>query len=251
MLMIGSISPRFNTKTIMFAVLMILAVSGLAQNTTPSDTPEDSTATVEEGFGGETNSDIDYEALVKELYGQEEKKKPEVSASETTVEKVEKSGRVTGPAPGLMKKSILHGSHLAFSASSPFAVAEQMSSWYSYIDMGVIFKLPYEIYVESLPLFLLVEVSTFNFENSYPEGGTFSGLSYIMQASIIGDNSGAAIGFGFWDGIMGSMLELNYRLRPTTNTFFRVGTRGVLITNVELLGASWWAELRLSMGLEL
>jgi hypothetical protein len=60
-----------------------------------------------------------------------------------------------------------------------------------------------------------------------------------------------ALGFGFWDSEIGSMLELGYRFRPTKNTFLRVGTRGVLITDIELIGSAWWAELRLSMGFEL
>jgi hypothetical protein len=47
------------------------------------------------------------------------------------------------------------------------------------------------------------------------------------------------------------MLELGYRFRPTKNTFLRVGTRGVLITDIEFIGSAWWAELRLSMGFEL
>ncbi len=232
----------------------MMSIEAYTQETEDAQQAEsDSVTTVEEGFSGDGNSDIDYEALVKELYGEEEKKpqKTESSQAEKSANEKVKTRREVGPAPGLFKNSRLNGSHLAFNASSPFVVASQMQSWYSYIDMGMIYKFPYEIYVESLPLFILLEISTFSFENSYPEGGVFSGISYIMQASIIGENSGAAIGFGSWDGVMGSMLELNYRLRPTTNSFFRVGTRGVLITDVELLGATWWAELRLSMGLEL
>jgi len=105
--------------------------------------------------------------------------------------------------------------------------------------------------VESIPLYFLFEVSTFSFENTYPQGGDFAGLAYILQASAIGDQSSAALGFGFWDSEMGSMLELGYRFRPTKNTFLRVGTRGVLITDIEFIGSAWWAELRLSVGFEL
>ncbi len=233
-------------------VLTMILISASMTQVIGQEAGEDSVATVEEGFSGEMNSDIDYEALVKELYGKEKEAAAKVTTPVVS-EPIETKGkrRIQGPPPGLFTKSMLNGSHLAFNASSPFVVNQLLNSWYSYIDMGVIIKLPYEIYVESIPLYLLFEISSFSFENSYPEGGTFAGLSYIMQASAIGENSGAAIGFGAWDGAMGSMLELNYRLRPTANTFFRLGTRGVLITNIEPMGAAWWVELRLSMGLEL
>ena len=150
-----------------------------------------------------------------------------------------------------MKNSYFNGTHIAINGSSPFSVSGPLESWYSYIDAGVTLKLPYELYVENIPLFTLFEISTFSFENSYPEGGAFSGLSYILQVASIGDRAGAVLGFGFWDTEMGSMMEVNYRFRPTKNTFLRLGTRGVLITNIDPLGAVWWIELRLSMGLEL
>ena len=204
-------------------------------------------------YGDGSNDDSDYDALIQELYG-EEKKAGKAAEKEGVTEAVQTSDRPTssGPAPGLFKTtSRLHGYHLAINGVSPFATSEQFYSWYSYIDVGVSIKLPYEVYVESIPLYFVFEISSFNFENSYPEGGNFSGLSYIFQATAIGDQSGAAVGFGFWEAEMGSMLELNYRFRPTKNTFLRFGTRGVLITNIEEMGAVWWAELRISTGLEL
>jgi len=238
-------------------LLLIIALAftqGIAQDQEELGQNEaeesDSLETIKEGFSGATNSDIDYDALVKELYGKEEQKlKTKVEAAPKEEQQVGR--RVMGPAPGLLKNSFMHGGHIAINAASPFAVAEQLYSWYSFIDASLTFKLPFELYVESIPLYLLFEISSFKFENNYPEGGSFSGVSYIGQASAIGDHSGAAIGFGFWDRSMGGMLEANYRFRPTTNTFLRFGTRGVLITDIEPMGAAWWLELRVSTGLEL
>ncbi len=238
-------SLMYPASLILLLIVFTLPVLG---QTEVDGEPADTSLTVEEGFSGSTSSDIDYEALVKELYGQEEQvKTPEkVSAPQ------EKETRdvVVGPAPGMFKNSFLNGSHLAFNASSPFAVSEQLSSWYSYIDASVTIKLPFEVDVESIPLYILLEVSSFSFENTHPAGGDFTGIAYIMQASTIGDHSGATVGFGFWDKTLGSMLEMNYRFRPTKNTFFRLGTRGVLITNIEPMGNAWWLELRLSTGFE-
>ena len=232
---------------------MMVVIPVFAQDATEQseESVQDSSMIFGDGQNGSSNADCDYEALVKELYGSEEEEveKPSKETSET-----KKGGRRTnekGPAPGMFKNSRLNGAYLSFNASSPYAVSGQLESWYSYIDAGVAVKLPYEIYVESIPLFFLFEVSTFNFENTYPQGGHFAGMSYIMQAAAIGDQSSAAVGFGFWDSEMGSMLELGYRFRPTRNTFLRVGTRGVLITDIESIGSAWWAELRLSMGFEL
>jgi len=210
----------------------------------------DSTVNIDEEFTDSRDSDIDYDALARELYGTENGKEPD-QISREIAPATEKPARANGKAPGLFFNSGLNGSHLSLNISSPFAVSAQLSSWHSYVDAGITFMLPYEVYVESIPLYILIEISNFSFENSYPEGGDFSGLSYVAQASSIGENAGATLGFGFWNKSLGSMVELNYRLRPTRNTFFRLGTRGVLITNVEPLGNTWWLELRVSMGLEL
>lgn len=239
----------------MLIAICLVIDRGIAQDQTEPDgelgLENDSLETLKEGFSGATNSEIDYDALVKELYGKSEKS-PEANIEEPTkLEEPRVVSRVLGPAPGLLKNSVFHGAHVALNGASPFAVADQLFSWYSFIDAGITFKFPYELYVESIPLYLLFEISSFSFENTYPEGGTFAGISYIGQASAIGDRSAAVIGFGYWDRSMGGMLELNYRFRPTTNTFLRFGTRGVLITDINEMGAGWWLELRMSTGLEL
>lgn len=203
------------------------------------------------GDGQNGSSDADYEALIKELYGSEADRDGVTEEKPAEIKKDEKRTAVNGPAPGMFKNSRLNGSYLSFNMASPFAVAGALESWYSYIDGGMAVKLPYVVYVESIPLFFLFEVSTFSFENTFPQGGSFSGISYIMQASAIGDQSSAAFGFGFWESNMGSMVELGYRFRPTKNLFLRIGTRGVLITDLDTLGPVWWAEMRLSIGLEL
>ncbi|NQT64473.1 MAG: hypothetical protein HQ556_16040 [Candidatus Marinimicrobia bacterium] len=234
-------------------ILMIVATPVLAQDTSDQsgDGAQDTSMVFGDGQDGSGNTDYDYEALVKELYGSEDTTEIVTDEIPVEVEKARNRNEVRGPAPGMFANSRLNGAYLSFNMASPYAVAGQLESWYSYIDAGMAVKLPYEVYVESIPLYFLFEVSSFSFENTYPQGGTFAGLAYILQASAIGDQSSAALGFGFWDSEIGSMLELGYRFRPTKNTFFRVGTRGVLITDIELIGSAWWAELRLSMGFEL
>lgn len=243
MLNTGQILPLF-----LLASLML--TSSLAQEVSNTTQTGDSLTVSEQTSN--TGSDVDYDALVKELYGD-----PQVQAQKSTgatrepVETTQGKAQISGPAPGMFPNRIISGMHLSVNGASPFAVATPLSSWYSYIDPGLSIKLAYEIIVENIPLYPLFEISTFNFENSFPEGGSFSGLAYIAQISAIGDNSAAVLGFGSWNGNLGSMMELNYRIRPTLNTFFRLGTRGVLLTNIDPLGEVWWLELRLSMGLEL
>jgi len=230
-----------------------MLTSNYAQDINTSSTQAEDSLSVEDQENTNTQeSDLDYDALVKELYGDPESKSEEPKVIESEViEEGRKRTPVKGLAPGKFANSRLNGIHISVNAASPYAVANQLLSWYSYIDAGVSIKLPYEILVENIPLYPLFEVSTFNFENSYPSGGSFTGLAYIGQVSAIGDQAAAVLGFGFWDGNLGSMMEANYRFRPTTNTFFRLGTRGVLMTNVEPLGEVWWLEFRLSMGIEL
>lgn len=237
-----------------------LLVLGIVLMTTSLVFAQDASVQNEEGaqdtskvFGDGQNgsSDADYEALIKELYGSEADRDAVTEEKPAKIKKDEKRTAVKGPALGMFKNSRLNGSYLSFNMASPFAVAGALESWYSYIDAGMAVKLPYVVYVESIPLFFLFEVSTFSFENTFPQGGSFTGISYIMQASAIGDQSSAAFGFGFWESNMGSMVELGYRFRPTKNSFLRIGTRGVLITDLDTLGPVWWAEMRLSIGLEL
>lgn len=221
------------------------------QDESNSATESDTMMVFGDGQSGSNTSDYDYEDLVKELYGTDEIDEDSLETQAASAVKSRERNRHRGPAPGIFKNSGFNGSYLSFNAASPYAVSGQLESWYSYIDAGVTIKLPYQIYVESIPLYFLFEVATFSFENTYPQGGSFEGISYIMQASAIGEQSSAAIGFGYWDSEVGSMLELGYRFRPTTNSFVRVGTRGVLITDIDTIGPAWWAELRLSIGIEL
>ncbi len=244
---------QINPLAASLIVIMLFVFPARAQDAADQneEATKDTLVVFSTGENGTSNADYDYDALVKELYGSEEEVAVAPTKDTDKLEKNKKRTRVKGPAPGIFKNSRLNGASLSFNAASPYAVSGQLESWYSYIDAGMAIKLPYEVYVESIPLYFLFEVSTFSFENTYPQGGTFTGLSYILQASAIGDQSSAALGFGFWDSEMGSMLELGYRFRPTNNTFIRVGTRGVLITDIELIGSAWWAELRFSMGFEL
>jgi hypothetical protein len=240
-----------NSTLFVFGLLIILNSGTLAQDSIPESEESTKDSSMVFGDGQNGSSDADYEALVKELYGSEADKTAMKVEKPVESKKNEKRVSTKGPAPGMFKNGRLNGSYISFNAASPFAVSGPLESWYSYIDAGMAVKLPYEVYVESIPLYFLFEVSTFSFENTFPQGGTFAGLAYIVQAAAIGDQASASLGFGIWDADMGSMLELGYRFRPTTNTFIRVGTRGVLITNIELIGSAWWAELRLSMGFEL
>lgn len=212
----------------------------------------DSLTTSPSQNGTQDNTNIDYQALYRELYGDTKKDTSLAVAIEPDEElRKRKRGEKMGPAPGLFKNSFINTTHLAVTGASPYLVAGQLDSWYSYIDYGVTLKLPTEIDLEDFPLYMMFEVSTFSFENSYPEGGAFAGLAYIFQVAAIGDRAGAHMGLGFWDTELGGMMEVNYRFRPTKNTFLRFGTRGVLMSNVEPLGAVWWLESRISMGLEL
>lgn len=229
--------------------MMLCLSPTLAQDVEASE--NDSLLIFGDGQNGSANTDYDYEALVKELYGSEAKPDTVTKTTPAPTKKRRAQGPVKGPAPGIFKNSRLNGSYLSLNMASAFAVSGPLESWYSYIDAGAAIKFPYEVYVESIPLFFLFEISSFSFENTFPQGGSFAGIAYIIQASAIGDQASAAVGFGSWDSNMGSMLELGYRFRPTQNTFFRIGTRGVLITDIDLIGSAWWAELRLSMGFEL
>ena len=245
-------SKLLNSRLLLaLGIIMMSTFPVMAQDATEPAEAGAQDSSMVFGDGQDGSSDADYDALIKELYGSEADRDAVAEEKPAETKKDEKRGATRGPAPGMFKNSRLNGSYLSFNMSTPYAVSGQLESWYSYIDAGMAVKLPYEVYVESIPLYFLFEVSTFSFENTYPQGGDFAGLAYILQASAIGDQSSAALGFGFWDSEIGSMLELGYRFRPTKNTFLRVGTRGVLITDIEFIGSAWWAELRLSMGFEL
>ena len=221
-------------------ILVCLAAGVAAQNTTVADTTKPG-----------VDPDLDYDALVKELYG-------ESSAKDTTavVENLEsvntrRRARRTDLQRGMAPNSMLHGANLVVITSSPYAVAPSLKSWYSYVDMGVTVRLPYRTQVESIPLYFDLAVNTFSFENQFPEGGLFEGLAYSAQMKAEWTRLGILVGLGFWDGALGGKLGADYTFWPFNALFLRVGSQGVLITEVEQLGAIWWLDLGLSIGLEL
>jgi len=196
-------------------------------------------------------NDPEYQRLLEELYGEEETATVEASSVTEKEEQIRKRRSRSRTERGLLQEGYLHGMNFVITGASPYAVASNMHSWYSYIDMGFTLRLPYRTEVEAIPLYFDAEIATFSFENTFPEGGLYEGMAYLMRASAEWTHWGTSAGLGFWEGALGGLLEANYTFWPTNVLFARLGTRGVLVTDVEPLGTAWWLDLRFSVGFEL
>lgn len=248
--MIHLLRPRFILLT-----LLVLTSALLAQDISPADT---SSAPIDPFSGSAADPDIDYDALVRELYGSSEEEVAEDTTA-TVLEEVKQPRKRKQRAKTshnlLSSSSLFHGANLALNVASPYATTKTMQSWYSYIDYGVTLRLPYEAIVENFPLYFDVEVSTFSFENTFPEGGSFEGLSYSIRANAQFTRSGLHFGLGFWESALGGLLQYEYIFWPGNSLFLKLGSRAVLLTDVEPpdadpLGAVWWLDLRLSTGFQ-
>ncbi len=219
--------------------------------------PDSAGAPVEPFSGGAADSNIDYDALVKELYGSEEEPEATTPTTDVVEEKRRKKHKDRQEAERGMASAdgLLHGANLALNVVSPFATSGNLKSWYSEVDYGINLRLPYEVIVESMPLYFDIEISTFSFGNTFPEGGLFEGLAYNIRANAQFNRSGLHAGLGFWEEALGGLLQFEYIFWPGNSLFLKIGTRAVILTDVQppdvdALGAVWWMDLRMSTGLQ-
>lgn len=165
-------------------------------------------------------------------------------SSETDAEEVATSVPYDPYAPYGM------GMAIEFSAVSPFWVPKKMMTWYSYMDWRLGFKLPvnYQLPFYGIRLTANAEIASFNFENTFPQGGKFNGISILAYGRAMYQQFGVDAGLGVFGKSFGLLFGANYTY-PVSRTFYMgAGGRGVWVSQVDQLGSGGWADVQLLAG---
>jgi len=144
----------------------------------------------------------------------------------------------------------LEGTGLVVSFYSPQYVADNMDTWYSYLDYSLSFELPWHYTFDPARVSFLVDVASFNFKNSFPAGGTFAGVSVMpaIRAEVFGLEAEA--GLGMYYPTFGVMAGLGYSYQ-FHSIFISAGYRWNWAYQIDPIGSGWWLEPRFTTGIKL
>lgn len=142
------------------------------------------------------------------------------------------------------------GMAIEISAVSPFWVPRKMKTWYSFMDWRVGVQMPFSL---QLPLYGMrvtasVEIASFNFENTFPQGGQFDGISVLAYGRLLYQQFCVDAGFGLFGNTGGVLLGAMYRYPLSSNLYLGAGGRSVWVNQIEPLGSSGWADVQLLAG---
>lgn len=142
------------------------------------------------------------------------------------------------------------GMAIELSAVSPFWVTRKMKTWYSFMDwrLGVRLPLNYELPIYGIRLTANAELASFKFENTFPQGGTFNGISALIYARALYQQFGLDAGLGIYGKSFGLLLGGNYTYSVTPTFYIGVGGRGVWVSQVDPLGSAGWADIQILVG---
>jgi hypothetical protein len=140
------------------------------------------------------------------------------------------------------------GVHVSF--YSPQVVNEKLDTWYSHLDYSLSIELPWHYQMDPLELSFLVDISSFNFENSFPAGGQFNGVSFMPYAKAEVMGLEVEAGAGFFFPSFGLMAGLGYSLQMHS-IYISTGYRWNWAANIDPIGAAWWLEPKFTMGIRL
>ncbi len=148
-----------------------------------------------------------------------------------------------------VKGTILEDTGFTLSFYSPQVVPEELNTWFSYMDVSLTTELPWHFTFEPVELSFSVDISSFNFVNSFPVGGEFKGFSVmpLARAEIYGAE--LELGLGMFTPTFGAMAGLGYSYQYHS-LFFSAGYRWNWAYNIEPIGSSWWLEPRFTAGIK-
>ncbi len=145
--------------------------------------------------------------------------------------------------------TFLEDTGFTLSLYSPQVVPDQMSTWYSYLDFSLTTELPWHFTFDPLELSFSVDISSFNFVNSFPVGGEFKGASImpLARAEIYGVE--LEMGLGMYTPTFGAMAGIGYSYQ-FHSLFFSAGYRWNWAYNIDPIGSIWWLEPRITTGIK-
>ncbi|MCF7824144.1 MAG: hypothetical protein K9N35_08245 [Candidatus Marinimicrobia bacterium] len=149
-----------------------------------------------------------------------------------------------------VKGTILEDTGFTLSLYSPQYVGTSLDTWYSYLDFSFTSELPWHFTVYPVDLSFMIDISSFNFDNSFPAGGTFKGVSFmpIARAEIAGVE--IEVGAGMYYPTFGALAGIGYSYK-FHSLFASAGYRWNWVSNIDPIGSSWWLEPRFTAGIKL
>ncbi len=144
--------------------------------------------------------------------------------------------------------TFLEDTGFTLSLTSPHVVASQLDTWYSYIDFSLSMNLPWHFQSAPADISFSVDVSSFDFQNTFPAGGRFHGVSImpLVQAEAFGFEG--ELGMGMFSSTFGLVSGLGYNL-TFHSLFISTGYRWNWAYTIKPIGSAWWLEPRFTLGI--
>lgn len=149
-----------------------------------------------------------------------------------------------------VRGTILENTGFTISLYSPQYVADGLTTWHSYLDFSLTTALPWHIQMNPVELTFAIDISSFNFNNTFPSGGDFKGVSVMPMATVSVFGFELETGIGAYYPSFGALVGLGYSYQ-FHSIFFSTGYRWNWANNIDPIGANWWLEPRFTVGVRL
>jgi hypothetical protein len=144
----------------------------------------------------------------------------------------------------------LENTGLIISLYSPQKVTPELETWYSFMDVSLSAELPWHYEFDPVSVAFLVDISTFSFQNSFPAGGSFRGLSLMPTARAEAFGAEVELGLGMYYPTIGILAGFGYSYQYHS-IFASAGYRWNWAYNIDPIGSGWWFEPRFTAGVKL
>jgi len=145
--------------------------------------------------------------------------------------------------------TFLEDTGFTLSLYSPQVVPVQLDTWFSFMDVSFTTELPWHVTFDRAELSFSVDISSFNFVNSYPVGGEFKGYSIMSIARVEAYGFELETGLGMYTPTFGALAGIGYSYQ-FHSLYFSAGYRWNWANDIDPIGSSWWLEPRFTTGIK-
>jgi len=145
--------------------------------------------------------------------------------------------------------TILEDTGFTLSFFSPQYVADTLDTWYSFMDFSLTVDFPWHIERGTTHILFSLEIASFNFENTFPAGGTFTGVSVVPMARLKLKGIETEFGAGLFYPSFGMMAGAGFSYK-FESIFFSAGYRWNWVSDIDPIGTGWWIEPRFTLGIK-
>ncbi|MCF7800768.1 MAG: hypothetical protein K9N34_01995 [Candidatus Marinimicrobia bacterium] len=176
--------------------------------------------------------------------------RPPVNSGKQPQTKRQPSPKAPSKAPWgtIFNQGILNGLALEMSVASPYWVSENLNTWYSSIDWRFSFTMPFYYRAGSVMVGASFEWSSYDFENTFPEGGRFQGQAKLAYVSTYWRGLILELGGGKFSDTTGFIGGISGKILEGEHLYLGGGMRGVIIQEIQSIGQGHWADGRLTLG---